>query len=113
MEAFALISLVVAQALYTSSDTWKKIIFNDNPFSVQTLLSPPFLMTFAIALAGFMFQMYALSKVDLSRTIITMGILAVVFSAGAGVWYLKETMEWWNWAGVGLAMGAIVLVNIK
>lgn len=109
----AFLSLVVAQALYTASDTWKKVIFGESGFSFGTLVSPAFLATLAVAAVGFLFQMYALSKVDLSRTIITMGVLAVIFSAGAGVWYLRETLEWWNWVGVGLAVGAIVLVNIK
>ena len=111
MLAFA--SIFVAQILYTASDTWKKVIFGDKGFSFQTLISPIFLVTLAIALVGFLFQMYALSKMELSRTIITMGVLAVIFSASAGAWFLKENFEWWNLLGIGFAVVAIVLVNIK
>lgn len=110
---FAFFTLIAAQALYTASDTWKKVIFNERAFSLGTLTSPAFLGTLLIAGAGFLFQMYALSKVELSRTIITMGVLAVAFSAAAGVLFLGERLEWWNWAGVALALAAIVLVNIR
>lgn len=109
----AFLSLIAAQALYTASDTWKKVIFGERGWGLETLLSPVFLATLVVAAVGFLFQMYALSKVELSRTIITMGVLAVIFSAGAGVWYLRETLQWWNWVGVGFAALAIVLVNVK
>lgn len=109
----AFLSLVVAQAIYTTSDTWRKVIFGEVGFGFKTLTSPVFIATVAVTVVGFLFQMYALSKMDLSRTIITLGTLAVVFSAFAGVLFLRETLEWWNWAGVGLAIGAIVLVNVR
>jgi drug/metabolite transporter (DMT)-like permease len=109
----AILSVVLAQLLYSISDTWKKVVFANAGFSVKTLTSPVFLATLAIAAAGFLFQMYALSKLELSRTIIMLGMLAVVFSAIAGVFYLKEHLNAWNWAGVGLALAAIVLVNVK
>lgn len=109
----ASLSLVLAQLLYTISDTWKKVVFNDAGFSVKTLTSPVFLATLVIAAIGFLCQMYALSKIELSRTIVTLGMLAVVFSAVAGVLYLKEHLNAWNWAGVALAVVAIVLVNVR
>jgi drug/metabolite transporter (DMT)-like permease len=109
----AILSVVIAQFLYSVSDTWKKVVFNDAGFSAKTLASPVFLATLVLALIGFLFQLYALSKLELSRTIIMLGMLAVVFSALAGVFYLKEHLNAWNWVGVGLALVAIVLVNVK
>lgn len=108
-----LIAVVIAQFLYTASDTWKKVIFNDQGFSVRTLLHPLFLFTLAIALVGFLFQMYALSKIELSRTIVLMGMLAVIFSTATGVLYLKEQINVWNVAGIVLALVAIVLINVR
>jgi len=109
----ALIFVAIAQLFYTVSDTWKKVIFNASGFSLATLLRPPFIAALGLALAGFLFQMYALSRIELSRTIITLGMLAVVFSAVAGVWFLKEHLNAWNFLGVGFALLAIVLVNVK
>lgn len=109
----AFLSLIVAQGLYTVSDTMKKLLFNEKAFSFGTLTSYAFLVTMGIALTGFLFQMFALSKMELSRTIITMGVLAVVFSAVAGMMFLDEQLNWWNWMGVGLAASAIVLVNMR
>lgn len=108
-----LIAIVIAQFLYTLSDTWKKVIFNDQGFSLRTLLHPVFLLTLTIALVGFLFQMYALSRMELSRTIVLMGMLAVIFSTAAGVLYLKEQINAWNIAGIVLALIAIVLINVK
>lgn len=108
-----IISVVVAQLLYTVSDTWKKVIFNAQGFSFTTLVKPAFLMAMALAFVGFLFQMYALSKIELSRTIVTLGMLAVIFSSAAGVLYLKEHLNAWNYAGIGLALAAIILVNLK
>ena len=109
----AIISVIIAQLLYTVSDTWKKVIFNAGGFNAGTLLKPAFLMAMALAFVGFLFQMYALSKIELSRTIIILGMLAVVFSSAAGIFYLKEHLNTWNYVGIGFALAAIVLVNLK
>jgi drug/metabolite transporter (DMT)-like permease len=108
-----ILAVIAAQLLYTISDTWKKVVFNNAGFSVKTLTSPVFAMTLVLALAGFLIQLYALSKLELSKTIVLLGMLAVVFSSLAGVFYLKEHLNAWNWAGVGLALVAIVLVSVK
>lgn len=108
-----IVAVVIAQFLYSLSDTMKKVIFTGSGFSAKVLTSPAFLGTLLIALVGFLFQMYALSKIELSRTIVLMGMLAVVFSTAAGVLYLKEHLNVWNIAGVVLALIAIVLVNVR
>lgn len=99
--------------LYTLSDTWKKYILGDVGFSLGTLIKPIFLVATSIALIGFVFQMYALSKMDLSRTIVGLGMLAVLFSTAAGVFFFREQLNAWNYLGLGLALVAIMLVNVK
>lgn len=107
----AYLSLLAAQLLYTLSDTWKKVIFNAQGFHWQTLVRPAFLLALLLAGIGFLFQMSALSKIEMSRTIISMGMMAVVFSAVAGTLFLKENLSLLNWSGVLLALVAIALVN--
>jgi drug/metabolite transporter (DMT)-like permease len=107
------LSIVVAQLLYTASDTWKKFVFNDQGFSAATFAKPMFIAALLVAGVGFIFQMHALSRLDLSRTIIIMGMLAIIFSAAAGAIFFKEQFNYWNVAGVLFALAAIVLINIK
>lgn len=107
------LSVVLAQLLYTSSDTMKKIILDAQGFSASLLLRPAFILTLLIAAVGFILQMYALSKVELSRTIIMMGMLAVIFSALAGGLFLGEKFNTWNIFGIVFALLAIAMINIR
>jgi len=99
--------------MYTLSDVWKKWLFEQNGFAFATFVKPTFIAAMLVALFGFVFQMHALSKLDLSRAIISLTVLAVIGSAVAGVLVFKDQMAWWNYAGVGLAVVAVVLVNWK
>jgi drug/metabolite transporter (DMT)-like permease len=107
------LSIVLAQLLYTTSDTWKKFVFNEQGFSAATFLRPAFILALVIAGIGFILQMHALSRIDLSRTIIMMGMLAVIFSAAAGAIFFREQFNYWNVAGIIFALAAIILINIK
>ncbi len=89
------------------------MVFNDQGFSAATFAKPAFIAALLIAGVGFVLQMYALSKIDLSRTIIMMGMMAVIFSAAAGAIFFKEQFNYWNVTGILLALTAIVLVNIR
>jgi drug/metabolite transporter (DMT)-like permease len=109
----AYISVIIAQILYTVSDTWKKVIFNAGGFSLTTLLKPAFIMALLLAGVGFAFQMYALSKLELSRTIVMLGMAAVIFSTAAGALFLKEHLNLWNMLGIVFALLAVFLVNLK
>lgn len=107
------LAVFFAQLLYTASDVWKKTVLNASGFSAATLVKPVFLLASALALIGFIFQMQALAKLDLSRTIVMMGMLAVLFSAAAGAIFFREQLNGWNLFGLALALVAIVLVNLK
>ena len=107
------LALIAAQLLYTLSDTWKKAIFSAQGFSASTMIKPMFIGAMILAGVGFVSQMYALSRMDLSRTIVAMGMLAVIFSTIAGVVFFKESINVWNGLGLVLALLAIFLVNIK
>jgi drug/metabolite transporter (DMT)-like permease len=109
----AYLAIVAAQLMYSISDTLKKWVLRDDGFSVQAMLKPLFLVALLIAFFGFLFQMYSLARIDLSRNIIILGMLAVVFSTIAGVVVFKDQLNGWNVAGIVLALVAIVLVNIK
>ena len=110
---FGLLAIVIAQVFYIISDIYQKEILAAHGFNVRTLLSLAFIGTLVVAGVGFVFQMYALSKLDLSRTIILLSVLGVVMAAVAGVAVFHDKMTWYNQLGVALAVAAIVLVRLK
>jgi drug/metabolite transporter (DMT)-like permease len=107
------LTVVIAQVLYSASDAWKKTQLDSGGFSATTLLRPAFLVAVLIGGVGFLFQMHALSKLDLSRTIITMGLLAVIFSVAIGILKFHERFTPLNIVGVAFACIAIILINLK
>lgn len=107
------LTVVIAQALYSASDAWKKTLLNDGGFNAHTLFKPAFIAAMAVSVVAFLFQMHALSKLDLSRTIITMGLLAVLFSVAIGVFRFHERFTPLNLLGVVFACVAIVLVHLR
>jgi drug/metabolite transporter (DMT)-like permease len=109
----AYLSLILAQAFYTASDTWKKIVFGAHGFTPAAFVKPVFLAALVVAAVGFLFQMHALARLDLSRTIVTMGMLAIVFSTAAGAVFFKESLSAWNYLGLAFALAAVWLVNVK
>lgn len=104
--------MLAAQAFYSLSDLLKKIALRDLAFPAA-LANPKFLAVSAIALVGMLIQMYALSRYELSRTTIYLGVFALILTPVLGVLVLHEKLSPVNWVGVGLAIVAVVLVNLK
>lgn len=110
---FATLSAIAAQAFYTVSDAWKKQVLSVKGFTLASFLDLGFILSMAFVAIGFVFQMYALSKLGLARTTVTVGLSAVVMSAATGMLVFKETFSPVNWLGLGLACAAVVLVNVR
>ena len=107
------IALIAAQLLYSVSDLWKKTLFTAKGFNFSAFTHPAFLTALAVATIGYFFQLYALSKIDLSRMAVVIGMMAVIFSSAAGIIFLKETFNFWNWLGMAAALLAIFLVHVR
>jgi multidrug transporter EmrE-like cation transporter len=108
-----ILAIFVAQCFYTVADVFQKKVLGGAGFSARTLLSIPFLATLLVSGTGFVFQMFALSKVELSRTIILLGVFGVVLAAIAGVLVFHDKLSVKNYVGIGLAVLAIILVRAK
>ncbi len=108
-----LLAILVAQIFYTVADVFQKKALGGLGFSFRTFINPAFAFTFLISGTGFIFQMYGLSKTDLSRAIILLSVCGVIFAAAAGLIIFHDKLTWWNWLGVSFAVAAIVLVNVK
>lgn len=105
--------IFLAQMFYSVSDLLKKMAFRDLAFSPALLMNPRFVGVSLIAVFGSLIQLYVLSRYDLSRTTIFLSIFALVLTPLLGVLVLHEKLSPLNWLGVGLAVVAIALVNVK
>ena len=108
-----LVLLFIAQFIYSLSDLGKKIVLQKVGFGWQLVGSFPFIAISAAAIFGFAFQMFVLSRYELSKTTITLGVLAVLISAVLGVLILHERLSGLNMLGVGFAIAAIVLLQLR
>lgn len=109
----AFIAVIVAQVFYTCADVLQKKVLGGAGFSARTLLSLPFLATLLVSGTGFVFQMYAMSKMELSRTIILLGVCGVLLAAVAGIVVFHDKLTVRNWIGVAFAVTAIILIRSK
>ncbi len=105
--------IFIAQLIYSLSDLGKKIVMNKAGFGWHLLTNWAFLLITAAAAIGFAVQMSALSRYDLSRTIILLGVFAVLISTILGVVVLHEKLSPINYLGLAFAVLAIVLVQLK
>ncbi|OGL78898.1 hypothetical protein A3F28_02215 [Candidatus Uhrbacteria bacterium RIFCSPHIGHO2_12_FULL_57_11] len=109
----AVIAIFIAQVFYTLADSLQKYVLKGRGFSWQTLTSVKFLLTLIPAGIGFIILMYALSKMDISKTIILLGVFGVVLAAASGVIFFHDKLSWVNYLGIAFAIAAIILVNIR
>lgn len=107
------LAIFISQVFFTTADTFQKFILKGRGFSWQTLLNWKFLLTLPVAGIGFVFLMYALSKTDISRTIILLSVFGVLLAALSGMLFFQDRISWYNWVGIVFAIAAIVLVNWK
>lgn len=109
----AVLAVFFAQVFYTVADSLQKYVLKGRGFSWQTLLSVKFLLTLVPAGVGFVLLMYGLSKMEISRTIILLGVFGVILAAASGLIFFGDKLNWWNYLGILFAIAAIILVNAK
>ncbi|MEK7546186.1 MAG: EamA family transporter [Patescibacteria group bacterium] len=109
----AIAAIFFAQLFYTVADTGQKFVLKGKGFSWQTLLSWKFLLTLVPAGLGFVLLMYGLSKMELSKTIILLGVFGVLLAAISGVYFFQDHLTWKNYLGMAFAVAAIILVSWK
>lgn len=106
------LAVFLSQAFFTAADSLQKFILKRKGFSAGTLLNWKFLLTLPVAGVGFVFLMYGLSKMDVSKTIILLSIFGVLLAAAAGTLFFHDRISWYNVVGIGLAVVSIVLVRM-
>jgi multidrug transporter EmrE-like cation transporter len=104
--------IILAQALYSASDLVRKFILHGQEFDLTLLRSLPMWITLALSGVGFVIQLFVLKHYDLSRTITILACCAIVFSVALGAIFFKEKFNLVNYAGVALAVVAVILTHV-
>lgn len=105
--------LILTQAIYSLSDLGKKVYAEKLGFGFGLLKNIPFLLVLIVPAIALALQIYVLSRYELSKTMITLGVLNVVFATLLGVGVLKEKLSLANYLGIVFAILAVILLNIK
>lgn len=105
--------LFVVQSIYSLTDLGKKFILNKSGYGLHLITNWKFVLITVSAVVGFALHMFVLSRYDLSKTTIVIGVLAVVISSTLGIMVLKEHLSPINYLGLAFAVLAIILVQIK
>jgi multidrug transporter EmrE-like cation transporter len=104
--------IVLAQALYSASDLVRKFILHGQGFDLTLLRSLPMWLTMVLSGVGFVIQLFVLKHYDLSRATTILACCAIVFSVALGAVFFKEKFNLVNYAGVALAVVAVVLTHV-
>jgi multidrug transporter EmrE-like cation transporter len=108
-----ILAVFLAQIFFTAADSFQKLVLQGKGFSVATLLNIKFLLTLPLAGVGFVFLMYGLSKMEVSKTIILLSVFGVVLAAASGLIFFHDKLALKNYIGIVFAVAAIVLVHSK
>lgn len=107
------ILLFIVQSIYSLTDLGKKLILNKAGYGLHLITNWKFVLITLSAVIGFALQMFVLSRYELSKMSIVIGVLAVLISSAIGVMVLKEHLSPINYLGLAFAVVAIILVQIK
>ena len=105
--------LFIVQATYSLSDLGKKMYVEKIGWDWALLKSLPFIIVMVVPFIALALQVYVLSRYELSKTMIMLGVLNIVFATGLGVMVLKEKLTTLNYIGIVCAVLAVILLNIK
>jgi len=107
-----LLLIILAQALYSGGDLVRKFILHGQDFDLTLLKSLPMWLTMVLSMVAFVIQLFVMKHYDLSRTITILACCAIVFSVALGIIFFKEKFNLINYAGVALAVIAVILTHI-
>ena len=102
-----------AQLCYTLGDVMRKVVLGKLGLTFKIAGSGVFWLAFVVSGLGFLIQLYAFSRYELSRTVIFLGVFAVIMSTVVGVLYLKERLNVYTYIGIGFAVMAIIFTHIE
>lgn len=111
MSPLTLLVLVGTQLLFTTSDLLARSSLAGRALTPESFTTPWFLAYFLIRQVAMVGQLFIFSRIELGRTAALFGSTSIVIANLLGLLLLHETLSLPQYAGVGLALVAILLLS--
>lgn len=110
MNYWAFAVLIGSQLIFTTSDFLGRMYMPKYGFTLQSFLSPWFVVYFIIRIFATLGQLYLFTQTGLGRTISLFGALGLIFANSLGFFVFHETLSPLGYVGVTLAIIAFILM---
>ncbi len=101
------------QLLYTASDLLARWSLAGKVLALSSFLTPWFLAYFLVRQVAMVGQLYVFSQVELGRTAALFGAASIIIANALGFLLLHETLSLPQYAGVSVALIAILLLAVR
>lgn len=101
------------QLLYTASDLLARWSLAGRALALSSFLTPWFLTYFLVRQVAMVGQLYVFSQVELGRTAALFGAASIIIANVLGFLLLHETLTLPQYAGVSVALVAILLLAAR
>ena len=108
-----LIILIGTQLVYSLSDFMARFYMGRQGFHVSTFFTGWFFWYFIIRQVAMFGQLYVFAYIPLGKTMALLGATSIIFSNALGLLFLKEMLSPAAYAGVTLAVIAIIIMALK
>lgn len=116
MNALAIHPLVIllgTQLLYTASDFMARYYMKKYGFDLAMVTTGWFWLYQAIRQVAMFGQLYVFAHIPLGKTMALLGATSIVLSNVLGFLFLREALSPIAYAGVGLAVAAILVMALR
>lgn len=108
-----LLVLLGTQALFTASDFMARAYMRKHGFELSMLASAWFWIYQLIRQVATFGQLYIFAHIPLGKTMALFGATSIVLSNALGALFLREVLSPAAYAGVGLAVVAILVMALR
>ncbi len=109
----ALWILIGTQLIYSASDFMGRLYMSRHGFRWATFLTTWFLVYFLIRQAAMFGQLYVFAHIPLGKSMALLAAASIILSNALGFLFLKEMLSPIAYAGVTLAVIAILLMALR
>lgn len=108
-----LVILIATQLVYSGSDFMARYYMGRHGFHLSTFFTGWFFCYFVIRQVAMFGQLYVFAYIPLGKTMALLGATSIICANALGLLFLKEVLSPAAYAGVTLAVIAIVIMALK